>query len=133
MTNSASDIHATAFKNATITLLARIVGQSGANVRRADIASLTYSVYLLDDDNADARTAVVGHDAAALAPADVLFDVLQTDALWTADDAGYNFRHVLDVSAHAAFPTAGRRYLVEYRLTPAAGQVIVARFRVNVV
>jgi hypothetical protein len=133
MTNTANDIYATAFKNATVTLLARIVGNDCANVRRADIASLTYSVYLLDDDDADARNAVTGHAAAALTPADVLFDVLQTDALWTADDAGYNFRHLLDVSAHAAFPTAGRRYLVEYRLTPAAGQVIVVRFRVNVV
>ncbi len=62
----------------------------------------------------------------------VLFNSLQTDSLWTVDATGYNFRHVLDVSTSPAFAVAGRRYLVEYQLTPAVGQVIVVRFRINV-
>ena len=76
---------------------------------------------------------MANHANAALAVADVVFDTLQTDPIWTVDATGYNFRHVLDVSAHQAFTVAGRRYLVEYQLTPAAGQMILVRFRINVI
>ena len=129
----AADLHGTAMKNGSVTLLARIVGAAGANIIRGDIGSIQYSVYLLDDQDADDRTPVTGHTDANLTVADVVFDSLQSDVLWTADSLGYNFRHVLDVSSDAAFAIAGRRYLVEYRLTPAVGQVILARFRINVI
>jgi hypothetical protein len=129
----ANDIYGAAFKNGSVTLLARVVDQDGNNVVPAGINSVKYTVYLLNDQNADARIAVDGHTGASLSVAGVLFATLQTDALWTVDATGYNFRHVLDVSAHQAFTLAGRRYLVEYQLTPAAGQVILVRFRINVI
>ncbi len=130
---SPNDIFGTVFKGGTATLLARIVGNGGEPVVQADIARITYSIYLLDDDDADRRDAVAGHDGVSLDVAAVVFNQLQVDPLWTVDTVGYNFRHVPDVSAAAAFPTAGRQYLVEYRLDPAAGAVIVARFRVNAI
>jgi hypothetical protein len=129
----ARNIDGVAFKNGSATLMARIVGVAGANIQRGDIAAVHYTVFLLDDQDADARTAISGHADALLAVASVVFDSLQTDPVWTIDTVGYNFRHVLDVSAHQAFAVAGRRYLVEYRLTPTAGQVIVVRFRINVI
>ena len=84
---------------------------SGPTSRR-----ITYSIYLLDDDDADRRDAVAGHDGVSLDVAAVVCNQLQVDPLWTVDTVGYNFCHVPDVSAAAAFPVAGRRYLVEYRL-----------------
>ena len=129
----AIDIHGTAFKNGSVVLLARIVGQNGGNVAQADISAIQYTVYLLDDQNPDNRAAVAGHTTVALAVAEVVLNALQTDPIWTADATGYNFRHALDVSAHPAFTVAGRRYLIEYELTPAAGQVILVRFRLNVI
>jgi len=129
----ATDIHGTAFKNGSATLLGRVVGHDAQPVVQADIASASYSVYLLDDDDADGRTAVAGHADAALTVSELIFNSLQTDDLWTADAVGYNFRHVLDVSQHQAFAVAGRRYLIEFQLTPAAGQVILVRFRLNVI
>ncbi len=129
----ANDIYGAAFKNGSATLLARVIDQSGNNVLPAGINSVKYTVYLLNDQNPDARTAVAGHTDASLSVAAVLFATLQTDPLWTVDATGYNFRHVLDVSAHPAFAVAGRRYLVEYQLTPGAGQVILVRFRINVI
>jgi len=129
----AIDIHGTAFKNGSVTLLARIVGVGDANIVQADVNTIRYSVYLLDDQNPDNRTAVTEHTDATLAVADVVFNSLQTDAMWTVDAIGYNFRHVLDVSAHQAFTVAGRRYLIEYQLTPAVGQMILVRFRMNVI
>ena len=129
----ARNIDGSAFKNGSVTLMARIVGAAGANILRSDIAAVRYTVFLLDDQDPDERTTITGHDDVALTVASVLFDLLQTDPMWTVDTIGYNFRHVLDVSAHQAFAIAGRRYLIEHRLTPTSGQVIVVRFRINVI
>ena len=129
----AADIHGTAFRNGSATLLARVVGSDGQPIVQADVTSAKYTVYLLDDQDADDRTPVTGHADVSLTVADVIFDSLQTDALWTVDEVGYNFRHVLDVSANQAFTIAGRRFLVVFELTPADGQVILVRFRVNVI
>jgi hypothetical protein len=129
----AADIHGVALKNGSVTLLARVVGSNGQAIVQADISSAKYSVYLLDDQDADERTSVSGHADVAVAVADLVFNSLQTGALWTVDAVGYNLRHVLDVSAKAAFTVAGRRYLVEFELTPGSGQVILVRFRVNVI
>jgi hypothetical protein len=129
----ANDIYGTAFKNGSVTLLARIVGAQDENVLQANINSVHYTVYLLDDQNPDSRSAVAEHADVPLVVSEIIFDTLQTDPTWTVDTTGYNFRHVLDVSAHQAFAVAGRRYLVEYRLTPAVGQIILVRFRINVI
>ena len=129
----AIDIHGTAFKNGSVTLMARIVGPTGVNIVQADVNTVKYTIYLLDDQNPDSRTAVTEHANVMLAVSAVIFDSLQTDAIWTVDATGYNFRHVVDVSAHQAFAVAGRRYLVEYQLTPAIGQMILVRFRINVI
>lgn len=129
----AADTYGTAFKNGSVTLLARVVGKDGAEIVQTDITSVKYSVHLLDDQDADGRTAITGHSAVALAVADVVFNTLQNDALWTVDEIGYNFRHVLDVSANQAFTIAGRRFLVEFELTPGSGQVVLVRFRINVI
>jgi hypothetical protein len=129
----AIDIYGTAFKNGSATLLARVVGQGGADIVQADLSAVRYTVYLLDDQDPDGRTAVANHSDAALSVAQVIFDSTQIDPLWTVDEIGYNFRHVLSVSPHPAFSIAGRNYLVEYQLTPMAGQVILVRFRLNVI
>jgi hypothetical protein len=130
---NAEDIHGVAFKNGSITLLARVVGGDGQNIAQADVSAAEYTVHLLDDDDADSRTVVTGHANVALTPADVIFNSLQTDTLWTADTTGYNFRYVLDISQDQAFAVAGRRYLVEVELTPPSGQLVLIRFRVNVI
>jgi len=129
----AQDTHGTVFKNGSATLLARVVGAAGAAVTQTDIASAKYSIYLLDDDDPDSQTPVAGHSGVSLTVSAVIFDTLQTDALWTKDTIGYNFMHVLEVAAHAAFAVAGRTYRIVYELTPAAGQVILVRFRVNAI
>ena len=129
----AIDIYGTAFKNGSVTLLARIVGAQGGYVLPTDINSAQYTVYLLDDQNADNRTPVADHSGVSISLAEVLFTTLQTDPMWTVDTTGYNFRHVLDISVHPAFTIADRRYLIEYQLTSATGQVILIRFRINVI
>jgi len=129
----AQDVHGTVFKNGSATLLARVVGATGVVINRADLAAVKYSIFLLDDRDPDGQTPVDGHTGVALTVAGVLFDTLQRDALWTRDTDGYNFKHVLDVSAHQAFTIAGRAYRVVYELTPTSGQPILVRFRVHVI
>ncbi len=116
----ASDIHGNALKNGSAPLLARVVGADGLAITQADVASATYSIYLLDDDDADSRTVVAEHSDVSLSVGTTIFNSLQTDDLWTVDDVGYNFRHVLDVSTNQAFTVAGRRYLVEFQLVPSS-------------
>jgi hypothetical protein len=82
----------------------------------------------LDDQDADARTAVTGHSAVPLAAADIIFDTLQNDS----QASGYNFKHIIPIGVHPAFTIAGRNYLAEYTITPAVGEKIILRFRVHV-
>ena len=124
--------YGTAFTDGSAILMARVVDADAGNIAQADISTITYSVYLLDDSDPTSRTVQTGHDAAELVVADTIYDALQTDSTWTADSTGYNFRHVVDRSIKEAFGTAGRNYLVEHTLTPTSGQIILLQFRINV-
>ncbi|NOY41889.1 MAG: hypothetical protein GXP26_08645 [Planctomycetes bacterium] len=127
----AKDIHAAVFRNATATFMARVENATGQAINQASIASIRYSVYELEVSDPSVLTAVAGHDQATLAKADVVFDTLQNDAVWTVDAVGYNFRHELDISQNEAFSKAGGVYQVRYELTPVSGQKIVFRFQLR--
>jgi len=130
---NAVDIQGVVYKGGSCTLLARVVGPDAQPIVQGDIASAAYTVYLLDDADPDQQTPVDGHEDESLAVADCIYDDLQNDDLWDADETGYNFRHTLDVSSDSAFATAGRRYRVVVTLTPTVGQVILLRFRVRAI
>ncbi len=121
------DIYVPVFKNHSARLCA-YVALNGADIHQADVSSILYSIYLLDQNDPDKRTVVAGHTNVSLAPADVLFDTLQSDT----QASEYNFRHTIPVSLHNAFTIAGRNYLVEYAMTPVVGERILVRFRMNV-
>ncbi len=131
--SGATDIQGVVFKNGTATLLARIVGADATEINQANISSIRYSIYQLDESDPDAATAVSGHDDESLSTSAVVFNSLQLDPLWTVDATGYNFRHEIDVSTNPAFAVAGPYYRVRYELTPTSGQVIVVRFKLRVI
>jgi len=128
----AADIQGQAFKNGSAILLARVLGADAAPIVQADLDSAKYSIYRLDRQDPDSRAPVSGHDDAELNVAELIFDELQTDDLWTVDQTGYNFRHTVDVSQDQAFANVGL-YLVEFELNPDSGQVILVRFQLNVI
>ena len=130
---NAVDAQGQVFRNGSLTMLARVVGADAADITQSDISTATYSVYLLDDEDPDSRTAITGHEDESITVSALIYDTLQTDDLWSVDTTGYNFAHVLDVSTYDAFPVAGAEYLVEFKLTPATGQVIVVRFKVRAI
>jgi hypothetical protein len=129
----ASEIHGVAFKNASATLLARVVGADGTPITPSDVASAKYTAYLLDESDPDRADPIGGHTDMPVEIADLVANGLHKDALWDVDDVGYNFKHVLDVAADQVFATAGRMYRVAFELTPTEGQVIVVRFRIHAI
>ena len=129
----ASDVHGTVFKNGSATFLARVVGAQGTPITQANVASAGYTAYLLDENDPDAGAAIAGHTDVAVDVASLIFDSLQNDDLWGVDGAGYNFKHVLDVSGNQAFAVAGRIYRVVFELVPTSGQIILVRFRVHAI
>ncbi len=127
----ALDTPGAVFRNGTIVLLARIVGADNAPIIAADVASLSYTVAEVDPCLPDSLTPVEGHDAEALAAAEVISDALVVSELWTVDEVGHNFLHEVDVSTDEAFPKAGVDYQVRYELVPVDGQKIVFRYRLR--
>jgi len=93
--------------------MARITGTDAANIQQADVSSIAYSVYDLDDET----TATV---TGTLTVSSVVYDTLQTDARWDTDTTGYNFRW--DVPA-SVFADGDKIYRIEIAFTPASGEV----------
>lgn len=130
---SAAAIECSVHKNGTITMMGRIVNDAGSNINQASVDTVEYTVNLLDADypgNPDTRTAVTGHSAVAVADTACVFDTLQTGAPWTVDDTGYNFKWTIDIGTQA-FTIAGRKYMVEWTITPTSGQPIRFDFLVE--
>ena len=127
----AKDIQGTVFQQATATFMARVEDSVGALLVQAGVSSVRYTISKIIPDEPEQLSTIAGHENVVLDKTVVVYDTLQTDATWTADAVGYNFRHEVDVSQYEAFPQAGDVYQVRYEITPTSGQKIVFRFRVR--
>ena len=94
------------FEDAASTFLARVVGEDAALLLIANVTSISYKVY----DTTDGSESATG----SLTVSSVIFDTLQTDARWTVDTTGYNFKFLMPASA---FPAGDRLYRVEFLFT----------------
>lgn len=109
------------FEDSGCYLMARIVGNNAANIVQVDITSIALTV---TETGGDAGT------PAAVTVATVIFNTLQTDARWTVDATGYNFRY--EVPA-ATLANGGKVYVFEFKFTPASGPVFHVVFQVPTV
>ena len=91
-------------------------GDTGQPITRADLAGASYSVYKIATAANGAEVKVV-ITTQQLTPADVITADVQTDA----DGNQYNFSYCVE----GVFTTPGTVYLVEYRLTTAAGHILI--------
>lgn len=114
--------------NGTATLLARVVGWNAEALTPADVESVAYTVYEQSPRDPTSRTALSAHSALTAAVAEVLFSELQTDDRWTVDSHGYNFRHTVPLAAGPLFVLPATQWVVEYVITPHAGEPIVVLF-----
>ncbi len=76
------------YEDTSPTWLARVEGADAAPIVQADVTSIAFSVRNRD-------VTATEHNNGALVVADVVFNALQTDALWTIDTEGYNFKWTL--------------------------------------
>jgi len=118
---SPSTLTATVWEDSGPTFLARIVGNDNVNITQADISSIALYVYDLTGG-----TTII--DNTALTVANVVFDTLQTDAIWDADSTGYNFKYEI---ADTTFATGDSRFLVEIIFNPASGGDFPVVFEIN--
>jgi len=134
---NAAPIYGTVPRNSSPVLTARVRDSANNLIVQAGVTSIAYTAYLLDTDHPedlDARTAITGHTAVAVAKASAVFDTLQTGGVWDddQDSTGYNFKYQVPINVTDCFTTAGRSYLVVFTITPTSGQVVLVRFLVQV-
>ena len=91
-------------------------GNTGQPITRADIAGASYSIYKVTTAANGAEVKVV-ITTQQLTPADVITADVQTDA----DGNKYNFSYCVE----GVFTQPSTVYLVEYRLTTAAGHTLI--------
>ena len=96
------------------TIMSRSYLNSGSAITQATISTLTYKVFDLSSTAPTTATSTGSFTVAS-----VVFDTLQTDAIWTADSTGYNFKAAMTA---ASFPDGDRVYRVEVKFTPSSGQ-----------
>jgi len=113
--------------------MARVKNQLGLPIVQNDVASISYTVYALDARDPDKQTPVEGHEDVPLDKAEVVFDELQPDDRWKADELGYNFAHTINVNTQSAFRVRGADYLVVYSITPVSGQAMQLAFNARVI
>ena len=102
-------------------IMARLLGQDAAVVKQAGISGITCKVF--DLDSATPTTATV---TPSISAGSNIYDTLQTDARWTRDSKGYNFRH----DAAASICNVGdHTFLFEYLFDPSSGQDFWLRVR----
>jgi len=119
---SATITRATIFEDTAPTFMARVVGNGAVNIEEDDFGSITVAVY---KDGSTTAT-----HTATLTVANVVFDALQTDARWTADSTGYNFRWQI---AASVFSTGNSTYQIEFLFNPSSGEDWLVLFRVDTV
>ena len=94
---------ATIYEDTAITCMARIQGDDAANITQSNVTAITLKTFLNYGTAATSTT--------TLTVADVVFDALQTDARWTKDATGYNFRYQIPSSV---FDTGDSTYRCEF-------------------
>jgi hypothetical protein len=98
-----------------IALMGRGKSLSGSYFQQADFSSIVLKVF----DMADSSAPVNGASGETIAPSSVIFNALQTsDARWTLDATGYNFRYL---TSAAQLPGGGKKYRFEFKFIPTSG------------
>lgn len=97
-----------------IEVLARINGWQNTPIMVANVASMKWSAYILEQATGE-ENEVSGYLDVAMTPiSSYVYDVLQTDSKWEEDATGYNFH--LEIPG-AVFQERGQVYLIRVTFT----------------
>ena len=97
---------ATIYEDTAITCMARIMGDDAERIEKDDVTSISLKTFLNYGTTAT-NTIVPVVDTS-------IFDALQTDARWTKDSTGYNFRYQID---EVVFDTGDSTYRCEFKFS----------------
>ena len=114
---------ATIYEDTAVSCMSRILGDDAAAITQSDIASISLSAF--KDGSSTASSGPT-----ALTVAAVVYDSYQTDARWTKDSTGYNFRYQVPASV---FDSGDATYRLEFEFTPASQPVFFVVFMVDTV
>ncbi len=119
---SSNPTRATIYEDTAITCMSRILGNDAVAITQSDITSISLETFK--------NTSTTATSTTALTVADVVFDSYQTDARWTKDSTGYNFRYQVPASV---FDAGDATYRLEFEFTPASQPVFFVIFIVDTV
>jgi hypothetical protein len=90
--------------------MARIMGDDASAITQAGISSIVLNVFKNDSTTAEITSTVTISTS--------VFDTYQTDARWSKDSTGYNFRHQIPFTV---MDTGDATYRCEYKFVPSSG------------
>ena len=100
-------------EDSTLSIMAR-VEVDGTNWTTANVTAISWKAWDINDRD-------TAYKNGSLTVGNVVFNSLQTDARWTTDTTGYNFRH--DIS-NSVFTDPGK-YRIEYTASLTGGTQII--------
>ncbi len=110
--SAANIITGTAWQNAGCTCMARVVGNNGAQITPASVASCTWDV--VNESGPSGPVTVV--PTTPLVPQNVIFNTLRLDGGWAVDNIGWNVAIIVPATT---FTQGNANYRVELWLNPA--------------
>jgi len=113
---------ATIYEDTGITCMARIMGEDATAITQASTSAITIAVF----KNSNTTATYTG----SLTVADVVFNAYQTDARWSYDSTGYNFRYSCISSI---FADGDATYRVEFKFTPTSGSQYFVIYKIDTV
>ena len=113
---------ATIYEDTGVTCMSRILGDDAAAITQATTSAIVL--------NAFKNTSTTPTYTASLTVADVVFDSYQTDARWSKDATGYNFRYSAIASI---FDDGDATFRLEFKFTPTSGSVYFVIFEIDTV
>ena len=115
-------IEGTIWEDGGASLMARVLGHNAAAITQASVSSITYKVFDLSSGTPPDQVT-----SGTLTVSSVVFDTYQTDARWTKDSTGYNFRWDAPASAFPSWSV----YQIEIKFTPSSGETFFLVFKIT--
>jgi len=119
---SSTPTNATIYEDTGVTCMSRIFGDDAAAITQGTTSAITLAVFK--------NTTTAATYTASLTVADVVFNALQTDARWSLDSTGYNFRYGVVASV---FDDGDATYRLEFKFTPTSGSQYFVVFEIDTV
>ena len=113
---------ATIYEDSGVTCMARILGDDATAITQSVTSAITVAVFK--------NTSTTATYTASLTVADVVFNSYQTDARWSKDATGYNFRYAVIASV---FDDGDATFRIEFKFTPTSGSQYFVIYEIDTV